>query len=292
MAAEYRVGDILEVSCPFTPTRVTALTDDRVFVEWPWWTADPDTTGDPWNGEVALAADPGAPGRHGELFRIRPTPADLTPESECRIGIPPTVVRVLEVQHYDPPRQTGRLPRPRREITCLPVERTPDSPETATFDPDDGIPRKLELRFRPYAFLEPGDQLADAEARTWRFESAWDWHPLDGRPGDTPTWPLMLLTRHGSGDDDAAAVDVVEATSIGSHEDELAQWATLAGVEDTAPPEDSAPPAHPAANLAAPEDLDELDDVDTTPEPTEPEDIYVPDDLTAPQDLDPSDYMD
>ncbi|MEC3915103.1 hypothetical protein [Nocardia sp. CDC160] len=258
MAVEYRVGDILEVSCPFTATRVTALTDDQVFVEWPWWAPDPDATGAPWNGEVALATGPDTPGWHRELFRTRPTPSDLTPESDCRIGIPPTIVRVLEVHRHDPPRETGRLPRPRREITCLPVDQPPDSPEPTTFDPDDGIPRTIELRFRPYAFLEPGDQLADAKARTWRFDSPWDWHPLDGQPGDTPTWPLMLLTRHGSGDDDAAAVDVVESTCTGSHEEELAQWNALAGLEDSA----------------------------------EPEDVYPPEDLSAPQDLDPSEYMD
>lgn len=223
------------MSCPFTEARVDELTNDEVVVEWPWWTADPDSDGSPWDGLRALPAGPETPGWDREIFRIRPRPADLDAGATCHVGIPPTVLHVLEVRHFDPPRQTGWLPRPRRAITYRRVGQ-PFEPAAAepgdSFDPDDGIPRRIELRFRPYAFLEPGDEVADAQARVWRFDTAWDLHPFDGRAGDPPAWPLMLLTRHGDGDDDAAAVDVVEATQTGSHHEELARWAELAGLEE------------------------------------------------------------
>ncbi|MVU76493.1 hypothetical protein GPX89_04455 [Nocardia sp. ET3-3] len=190
VAFEYRVGDIIDVSCPFTETRVDEVTDDEIFVDSPWQ-----------DGVVmALALEPDP---EHELFRIRPEPRTLTADAMCRIGIPPTMLRVTEEQ---------RLP----------------------FDPEDGIPRTLEVRFRPYAFLEPGDQVADARARVWRFESAWEWEPFDGATGAEPAWPLMLLTRHGDSDDDAAAVDVAEATRTGSHHEELARWAALAGLDEPA----------------------------------------------------------
>ncbi|BEK90067.1 hypothetical protein KP696_24970 [Nocardia seriolae] len=236
VAVEFRVGDIIEMSCAFTEARVEQVTPDEVFVEWPWWAVDPDSDAVRWNGVVALAAGPDNPGWEREVFRVRPQVADLSADAVCRIGIPPTVVHVIDVRRFDPPRETGWLPRPRRQIGYLRAGQALDpglEDQGASFDPDDGIPRRIELRFRPYAFLEPGDEVADARARVWRFEPPWDWHPFDGGAGDAPTWPLTLLTRNGDSDDDAAAVDVAEATQTGSHREELARWATEAGLPDT-----------------------------------------------------------
>ncbi len=231
------------MSCPFTETRVNELTNDEVVVEWPWWTADPDSGGVPWNGLRALPAGPGVPGWDREVFRIRPRAADLDVGANCHVGIPPTALHVIEIRHFDPPQETGWLPRPHRTIECRRVGQQFEPGATDSFDPDDGIPRRIELRFRPYAFLEPGDEVADAQARVWRFETAWDLRPFDGRAGAAPAWPLMLLTRHGDGDDDAAAVDVVEATQTGSHHEELARWAELAGLEEDEPAEPEIEPA-------------------------------------------------
>ncbi|AYF75170.1 hypothetical protein D7D52_16320 [Nocardia yunnanensis] len=231
MAFEFRVGDIIDMSCPFTPTRVHAVRDDEIVVEWPWPTADPDSAGAGENGLVGLPAGPRTPGWDRELFRIRPRPGDLAAGDECQVGIPSILIRVIAVRPLEPTRATGRRPRPRREIEYLPAGPPLTAPASAVFDPDDGIPRVLELRFRPYAFLEPGDEVADARARVWRFETAWEWRPFDGRAGEAPTWPLMLLTRHGDSGDDSAAVDVGEATQTGSHHEELAQWAELAGLD-------------------------------------------------------------
>ncbi|MFF5079974.1 hypothetical protein ACFY36_23220 [Actinoplanes sp. NPDC000266] len=145
-----------------------------------------------------------------------PDAGRLDAGAQCRVGISPTLVHVIEVQHFDPPLETGWLPRPRREIVVL-LHGVAEDPEILDqgygFDPDDGIPLNIRLVFRPYAFLEPGDDVADAAGRAWRFDSPRDWHPYDGR-GGTPAWPLSLL----AGDGEAVA----GATSTGSHAAEIA----------------------------------------------------------------------
>jgi hypothetical protein len=146
----HRVGDVLRISCPFTPTVVTRVDDTHVSVRWPWWEIDPDADGIRWNGEAAL----------------------------------------------------GR---------------------------DDGIALNLELVFRPYAFLEPGDDVADADGRAWRFDGPWTWTAYDGSDG-VPAWPLTMLAG------DARPAAVAAATAAGSHETEVAHWWRAAGVHDRARP--------------------------------------------------------
>ncbi|WP_458690791.1 hypothetical protein, partial [Nocardia tengchongensis] len=92
MTFEYRVDDILELSCPFTAARVTELTADEVFVEWPWWAVDPDSDGERWNGVVAVAAGPGAPGWDREVFRIRSGGGGHAAPRPGRGGVSPTRV--------------------------------------------------------------------------------------------------------------------------------------------------------------------------------------------------------
>ncbi|MEV5944566.1 hypothetical protein [Streptomyces sp. NPDC051994] len=90
-------------------------------------------------------------------------------------------------------------------------------------DPAGGEPIRIELLFRPYAFLELGDEVADRNGRAWRFDAPWDWHPLDGERSGTPTWPLTLLFRDGE-PTSKEAEEVVRATAVGSHADELERW--------------------------------------------------------------------
>lgn len=40
------------------------------------------------------------------------------------------------------------------------------------------MPVHLALIFRPYSFLEIGDEVADREGRAWRFGGPWDWSPF------------------------------------------------------------------------------------------------------------------
>jgi hypothetical protein len=232
---EFRVGDVLSVACPFTEARVESVEPDGPALEWPWWERDPGSGG--WNGVVVLGFDPRTGGWDGrELFRTDPAPAHLVPGGVCRVGVPATAVHVTGVQHFDPPLETAWLPRPRLVVTVLPLGLSrPQSPPGTHPDetgfeiyPHDGIPFTFEPLFRPYAFLRPGDEVADAAGRAWRFDGPWDWHAFDGgtdRPG--PAWPLTLLGRAGGPCPEEAARTVADATATGSHTEVLVRWATL-----------------------------------------------------------------
>ncbi|MBL7255887.1 hypothetical protein [Paractinoplanes lichenicola] len=216
---ELRTGDVLEISCPFTEAGVIGVSRWDVSLRWPWWRADPDADGFEWNGAVAVGKGT------GDLFSTEPAAEMLLEGSLCRVGIEPTVVHVIEVQSFDPPLVTGRLPRPRREIVVLRrgVSEIADAVEQGTgLDPDDDIPMAVKLLFRPYAFLNLGADVADHHGRAWRFDGPWQWHAYDQRPG-TPVWPLTPLT--------AAQEQVVRATETGSHEAELDKWRSAAQAE-------------------------------------------------------------
>lgn len=92
----YRVGDVLRISCPFTPTVVIGVDEAYVSVRWPWWEIDPDAEGSRWNGEAALGrADP------DELYVTDPPALRLAPGDICRVGIPARIIHVIEVAHID-----------------------------------------------------------------------------------------------------------------------------------------------------------------------------------------------
>ncbi|MCY1145303.1 hypothetical protein OWR29_45505 [Actinoplanes sp. Pm04-4] len=218
---EFRVGDVLRISCPFTDAQVTGVSSSDVSIRWPWWRRDPDTEWIEWNGDVAVARGPGTYGWADELFRTEPSAELLRAGMPCRVGIPPTVVHVIEVQSFDPPLETGRLPRPHREIVVLPrgVPVDPDAIEQGNgINPDDDIPMAFDLVFRPYSFLRLGDDVVDRDGRAWRFDGPWDWHAYDERSG-IPAWPLQLMADGGG---------LVPATATGSHQSEIARWRSAA----------------------------------------------------------------
>lgn len=144
---DLHVGDLLQISCPATPARVVEKSSTYLVVEWPWWTVDPLGQGASWNGCVAITIDPSSYDWERELFSTEPAPAQLNPGDICRIGIPPTIVRVLSVDTFDPPLETGYLPRPRRLVTVLPANQPVDvesEDQGYSLDPDDGIPITFE----------------------------------------------------------------------------------------------------------------------------------------------------
>ncbi|SEO59156.1 hypothetical protein SAMN05216267_10321, partial [Actinacidiphila rubida] len=198
----------------------------HVSVRCPWLEADPQAEGFRWNGDRAL---PTPAAREWEIFRTEPAEAELTSGDVCRVGIPPTVVHVLAVHHFDPPLVTGMLPRPASYLELLPRGEThdpEDEDQAYALDPAGGEPIRIELLFRPYAFLEPGDEVADRAGRAWRFDAAWEWHPFDGAQPRTPAWPLALLSRRGVPTPDEGTA-VARATAAGSHATELARWTEL-----------------------------------------------------------------
>ncbi|MEU6109867.1 hypothetical protein ABZ853_15850 [Streptomyces albidoflavus] len=100
--------------------------------------------------------------------------------------------------------------------------------------PGDGIPFTYDLLLRPYAFLHPGDELADATSRAWHFAGPWHWTPFDhAPPGPGPTWPLTLLTRAGVPRTPEDARTVAEATANGSHRATVESWMSLTGASPT-----------------------------------------------------------
>ncbi|MFE9657268.1 hypothetical protein [Micromonospora sp. NPDC006431] len=220
---DYRVGDVLRISCPFTPTVVASVDEAYVSVRWPWWEIDPDAEGVCWNGEVALGhADP------DELYVIDPPAAHLAPGEACRVGIPARIIHIIEVHEYSPPQETGWLPRPSLSLVVLRAGEAPDAAsefQGTSIEPGGGV--TLELVFRPYAFLEIGDDVADADGRAWHFDGPWTCAAYDGAAG-VPVWPLTLLA--GQADPEA----VTAATATGSHEAEVSRWRRAAGLHDVA----------------------------------------------------------
>ncbi|MFD8750291.1 hypothetical protein ACFV0O_04820 [Kitasatospora sp. NPDC059577] len=241
MSHDYRPGDVLRLECPFTETTVTGVSRCHVVVRCPWLAVDPQAEGYRWNGERAL---PLPEAHEWEVFRTEPPESGLAVGDACLVGIPATVVHVGSVAHYDPPLVTGLLPRPACYLDVLPQgeEYDPELEDQCyALDPADGEPVRIDLLFRPYAFLEPGDELADRDGRAWRFDAAWEWHAFDGGQSGAPVWPLTLLARGGAPAGTSAglpealseglsegAVAVARATAVGSHEQERERWAGLA----------------------------------------------------------------
>ncbi|MFF0723376.1 hypothetical protein [Streptomyces sp. NPDC004134] len=240
-AHDFRVGDVLSVACPFTPTRVErGVKWDLIAVRWPWWEVDAGSESGRWNGGAALGVDGGGyagPEVECELFRTDPPPEHLKAGDTCRIGVPPTVVHVTAVDPYDPPRVTGWLPRPTLAVTVLRHGLSyREYPDDSHLDGSgyrihpEGIPFTFELLMRPYASLQPDDEVADAAGRAWRFAGPWHWTPFDGEPaGPGPEWPLTLLARAGTprSGADAEAQAVAGSTATGSHQETVRDWMSL-----------------------------------------------------------------
>jgi hypothetical protein len=230
---DFRTGDVLRVSCPFTPAVVTDVQDDYVVVRWPWHQADPEVDWIEWNGDVAIARDDGTDDWANELYRTEPPAEHLRTGESCHVGIPPTIVHVIAVEYFDPPLQTGSLPRPNREVLVLRegISQKMDLVEQGYgLDPDDDIPLEFELVFRPFSFLDLGDDLVDVMGRAWRFDGLWDWHAYDGA-GGSPAWPLTLLTRAGREGSPEHRDKVAASTRMGSHAAELRRWRQFARAE-------------------------------------------------------------
>ncbi|WP_156301892.1 hypothetical protein [Streptomyces sp. e14] len=89
-------------------------------IEWPWGDVDPDSRYG-WDSRFALPVEPD--GREWSLFRTEQDPRGLKSDDTCLVGIPETLVHVVDVGRYDPPMDTGRLPRPHTLLIVLPVDR-------------------------------------------------------------------------------------------------------------------------------------------------------------------------
>ncbi|KOX06638.1 hypothetical protein ADK66_22485 [Micromonospora sp. NRRL B-16802] len=123
--------------------------------------------------------------------RFRPS-LRLTPGDTCRVGIPARIIHVIDVDEYNPPQETGWLPRPSPSLLVLRAGEAPDAAselQGTSIEPGGGVPFTLELFFRPYAFLEVGDDVdVVADGRAWRFDGPWTWAAYDSA-GGVLAWP-------------------------------------------------------------------------------------------------------
>jgi len=228
-----RVGDVLRVSCPSSATQVASVSAFDVSVRSPWWRVDPDVDWIRWNGDIAIARDPASWDWQRGLLRTDPPAYDLQSGDHCTVGIPEVVVHVIDVEVFDPPRKTGWLPRPFADVVVLRYGESVDpriENQGTSIDLDDAMPTELKLLFRPYAFLEVGDDLASSDGRAWRFDGAWEWLAYDGSGVEAPSWPLTLISRRG----EASPLDAVairQATVEGSHLDEIERWREHSGAD-------------------------------------------------------------
>lgn len=141
----FEVGDVLLVSCPFVRMRVVHVTASDVSVEWPWAPIDTESEIQ-WNGLREIPRTT----RHGEwggLFQVDARTGHLKAGDSCSVGIPETVVRVIDIGRFDPPADVGWLPRPHTMLIVLPVGH-PHNPhaeeEGDTIDLESAAPLKIE----------------------------------------------------------------------------------------------------------------------------------------------------
>jgi hypothetical protein len=241
----FRSGDVLRVSLLFVDTTVIDATESAVTLRWPWRRNGRSL----WLGaEFTFSLE--EPNRSW-LYRTEPPLRALRAGQRCRVGIPPTLVYVLLVDRLDVPQDTGMLPQPSGWLVTLPAGVSFDPSEPvgllleliAAWGPDGPTPGvelvepiRMELVFRPYAFLADGDVVIDAGGCRWRFEVPYWWRQLDGR-GEAgprgegaPDWPLRLSSEDGESDPMRAA-EVAAATVTGSHAGQMARWRELARAE-------------------------------------------------------------
>ncbi|MDI2132182.1 hypothetical protein [Yinghuangia seranimata] len=120
-----QVGDTVSLACPPEDARVARVAGSYVFIEWPWRSPDPDSRSR-WNGQVALPRDPRSREWLNTPWRVEPDSDLLEVGDACLVGIPPTPVVVQEVRTYDPPKDTGWIPRPTLGLAVVPLGETGD----------------------------------------------------------------------------------------------------------------------------------------------------------------------
>ncbi|MFD8855870.1 hypothetical protein [Streptomyces vinaceus] len=147
---DFQVGDVLRVSCPPAKGRVAEVSSFYAAVEWPWAEIDPQSMFR-WNGQRAFAMSADSTEWTTSLFKTDPEPWNLRVGDSCLVGIPETLVRIIDVGRYDPPQDVGWLPRPHTLLGVVPA----DYPDEALSEDDvDTIylgsaePVTIELVFR------------------------------------------------------------------------------------------------------------------------------------------------
>lgn len=124
-ALGYSVGDLLLISSEATDVRVAGTTPRRVLLAWPWREVDPESANS-WDGTIGFSRDPDAYDWRNTPWRLEPDPSELDTGDSCFVGIPPTEVRVIGIEKFDPPADFGFLPRPEFVLEVCPIDLLDD----------------------------------------------------------------------------------------------------------------------------------------------------------------------
>ncbi|HEX5512301.1 MAG TPA: hypothetical protein VFX41_11340 [Actinomycetales bacterium] len=223
----YQVGDVVAVSCPWTPTVTTRAGKYHAAVRWPWAVLDPDSAYRP-NGSFAFPVDEST--EPWWPYQLRPPAAELDEGDRCEVGIPPTRCYVVRSDRYDPPMDDGFLPRLTASIALLPAGSGYADASDVWLERAEPI--EMKLLHRPYGALRSGDVVNDADGRRLQFVPPFLFYTDTDRV--RPAWPLALVTRNGVTPPPDEVDAVATATALGSHLDEIERWLTSSEVPYTA----------------------------------------------------------
>lgn len=239
-----RRGDVLRIRCTAGYQRIRSVDGGSASFLWPWQPGTQPPV------VVALPVGRGDTGANRPtLYRYTPDPTTTVVKAgdRIRVDIPPTVVHVCYTteEWAASDQNAGRRPTAHdASITVLPygvtdsvLTHSEGSNPRIQLRPWAGNPITIDLLVRPYPALEDFDEVVDADGRTWTYALPLDWHQdaLDEEGRDprnpAPRWPLTLTARHGLPPTPDEARAVAEATSTGSHEEELERWRALSGAD-------------------------------------------------------------
>jgi hypothetical protein len=228
---DLRTGDVVRLNCEKRQVRVVDVSGEYFSVEMPWVRADPLSE---YGGDVAYAfpRSPVSPEWGMTPFRFDEDTTLLAVGDEVSISVPEMIAYITSIDYYDPPLDTGTLPRPEVGINLLHygTVRDPEDEEQGfsyNMPGDDFI--HIEIIFRPYKFLVDGDIVIDDNNTRLKFTPPWHFI-RDGESRDTPPrWPLTLVEGFEQKISNRNAT-VQNSTSTGSHEAELAKWSRFSGV--------------------------------------------------------------
>lgn len=121
----YNVGDLLLISSEALDARVAGATPRRVLIAWPWWGVDLGSVNS-WDGTVGFPRDSDAYDWCNTPWRLEPDPSELDKGGSCFVGIPPTEVRIIGIEKFEPPADFDFLPRPDCALEVCPVDMLED----------------------------------------------------------------------------------------------------------------------------------------------------------------------